>query len=268
MDATLKWLGGATLGAVLTMAGLAIAGSAFAGKAADRQGANAGPAQSAPLPPTPTPIASRLIAMSEPGAVGGNAVSGAPAGQAATATASGSPETDSEPLRAAADKPEAEQAPATTPLVIKRILPIEGPMKYGEWHWNTEGAPKDGKLVITIDLEARVMSVFLDGYEIGAAVTYIGIPGHDTPTGTFPILSKERHNVSEKYANAPMPWTLRLTRGGIAIHGGNDVENGFGSHGCLGVPDPFASRLFAIAKKGDLVIVTKGRHAGLGDSLT
>ena len=90
---------------------------------------------------------------------------------------------------------------------------------------------------------------------------------HPTPTGKFPILTKERHNVSEKYGNAPMPWTLRLTWDGIAIHGGSEVENGYASHGCIAVPDQFVSKLFDIAKKGDTVIITNGERIGVGDSI-
>ena len=127
--------------------------------------------------------------------------------------------------------------------------------------------PQDGKLVVTVDLEARVVSVFRDGYEIGAAVAMLGTDEHPTPTGNFPILTKERHNVSEKYGNAPMPWTLRLTWDGIAIHGGSVVENGYASHGCIAVPDPFADKLYEAAHKGDLVVITKGRRIGMGDSL-
>lgn len=156
---------------------------------------------------------------------------------------------------------------AAEAFTIKRILPIQGPMKYGEWHWDTEGVPEDGKLVVTVDLEARVISVFRDGYEIGAAVAMLGTDEHPTPVGTFPILTKERHNVSEKYGNAPMPWTLRLTWDGIAIHGGSEVENGYASHGCIAVPDPFADKLFDIARKGDLVVITDGKRIGMGESI-
>ena len=152
------------------------------------------------------------------------------------------------------------------PFVIKRVLPIEGPIRYGEWHWDDAGIP-DGPLVVTVDLQARVISVFRDGYEIGAAAALLGTPEHQTPAGTFPILSKERHNVSEKYNNAPMPWTLRLTWDGVAVHGGSTVELGYASHGCIGVPDEFASRLFDIAEVGDVVTITDGVITGVGGSL-
>ena len=169
-----------------------------------------------------------------------------------------------EAAEARAEKPAPAAAVAPTPsidpdepFVIKRILPIEGPIKYGEWHWDDEGVP-EGPLVITVDLQARVISVFQGGYEIGAAAVLLGTQEHPTPVGRFPILTKERHNVSEKYNNAPMPWTLRLTWDGIAIHGGSEVENGYASHGCIGTPDEFVSKLYAIAKKGDVSTVTRG----------
>ena len=149
---------------------------------------------------------------------------------------------------------------------VRRVLPIKGPIKYGEWHWDDEGVP-DGPLLITVDLQARVISVFRGGYEIGAAAVMLGTDEHPTPLGKFPILTKERHNVSEKYGNAPMPWTLRLTWDGIAIHGGSEVQNGYASHGCVGIPDELASRLFAIAKTGDMVVITDGETLSLGDSI-
>ncbi|MFU7528773.1 L,D-transpeptidase family protein [Qipengyuania sp. ASV99] len=152
------------------------------------------------------------------------------------------------------------------PFVVKSILPIEGTIRYGEWFWDESRAPATGPLVITVDLEARVISVFRDGHEIGTAVALLGTTSHPTPLGTFPILTKERDNVSEKYNNAPMPWTLRLTWDGIAIHG-SPVMNGYASHGCVGVPDPFAEKLFAIAKRGDRVVITRGQMIGIGDKI-
>jgi lipoprotein-anchoring transpeptidase ErfK/SrfK len=169
------------------------------------------------------------------------------------------------PAKAVAAAP--APAPSPEPFTIKRILPIDGPIKYGEWHWDESGAPAKGPIVVTVDLEARVMSVFRDGYEIGATAVLLGTDEHPTPLGVFPILSKERHNVSEIYGNAPMPWTLRLTNDGVAIHGGSTVELGWASHGCIGTPDEFVSRLFAIARVGDRVIVTRGQKASVGTPL-
>ncbi len=169
-----------------------------------------------------------------------------------------------EPLDQAAPAPSALTRASTDPFVIKSILPIAGTIRYGDWFWDESAAPRGGKLVITVDLEARVISVFRDGHEIGTAVALLGTRKHRTPTGIFPILTKERNNVSEKYGNAPMPFTLRLTWDGIAIHG-SPVLNGYASHGCIGVPDAFAAKLFAAADRGDKVIITRGRMIGVGD---
>lgn len=150
------------------------------------------------------------------------------------------------------------------PFVIKRVLPINGPIKYGEWHWDEEGVP-DGPIVVTIDKQARVISVFRGGYEIGAAAVLLGTDEHPTPVGVFPILQKNKDHVSNLY-DAEMPYMMRLTWDGVAIHG-SEVENGYASHGCVGTPEEFAAKLFAIAKLGDTVIVTDGKRIGVGDPL-
>jgi lipoprotein-anchoring transpeptidase ErfK/SrfK len=170
----------------------------------------------------------------------------------------------------AAPAPVKVQAPVSAPaarsqgFTVKSILPVEGAFRYGDWYWDESAAPDGGQLVITVDLDARVISAFRDGHEIGTAVVLVGTQEHPTPLGSFPILTKERNNVSEKYFNAPMPWTLRLTWDGIAIHG-SPVMNGYASHGCIGIPDEFAAKLFDAAKRGDKVIITRGKMIGLGD---
>ena len=51
-----------------------------------------------------------------------------------------------------------------------------------------------------------------------------------------------------------MPYMLRLTKDGVAIHGSN-VREGWATHGCIGVPLDFARKLFSVARKGDLVVI-------------
>lgn len=155
-------------------------------------------------------------------------------------------------------------APVDDRFVIKRVLPIKGPIKYGEWHWNDAGVP-DGPIVITVDLEARVLSIFRGGYEIGAAAVLLGSQEKPTPTGIFPITQKKRDHVSNLY-DAPMPWMQRLTNDGISLHA-TTVEWGYASHGCIGMPDPFARKVFETTKLGDRVFITRGKMIGVGDSL-
>jgi lipoprotein-anchoring transpeptidase ErfK/SrfK len=164
--------------------------------------------------------------------------------------------------QAAAPKP-------TTPapderFVIKRILPISGPIKYGEWHWDEKDVAP-GPLVITVDLEARVLSVFRGGYEIGATAVLLGTQDKPTPTGMFPITQKQVAHVSNLY-DAPMPYMQRLTDDGITLHATN-VQNGYASHGCIGVPLAFAKKLFGVTMLGDKVYITRGKQVGLGDQI-
>jgi hypothetical protein len=235
MNPALKYIGGATLAAALIFGAAAVTGHSLGGEE----------------PTQVDPLAS-LIELDRQAAEGGEQL--AQAFEAVPVV---------QPIAAS---PAAPVAKSDDSFVIKRILPIEGAIKYGEWHWDEDGVP-NGPLVVTVDLKARVLSVFRGGYEIGAAAVLLGTQEHPTPLGVFPILTKERHNVSEKYNNAPMPWTLRLTWDGVAIHGGSTVENGYASHGCIAAPDEFVSRLYAIAKKGDRVIITDGKTTGLGQKL-
>ncbi len=179
-----------------------------------------------------------------------------------TAT-TGAAEARPAPVKAAA-KPKAKK-PVDERFVIKRILPIDGPIKYGEWHWDEAGAPKDGPIVITVDLDARVLSIFRSGYEIGATAVLLGTEEKPTPTGVFPIIQKKRHHVSNLY-DAQMPYMQRLTDDGITLHA-SEVEWGYASHGCIGMPESFAAKVFATTHLGDRVFITRGKMVKTGDSL-
>ena len=147
----------------------------------------------------------------------------------------------------------AATAVAAGPLVIRRVLETGGPIRYGSYFWDDTDVP-DGPLTITVDLKASVLSVFRNGYEIGTTAVIYGADDRETPLGTFPILQKDRHHVSNLY-HAPMPYMLRLTGDGVSIHA-SDVAADHATHGCIGVPAAFAAKLFAIARLGDRVIVT------------
>ena len=82
-----------------------------------------------------------------------------------------------------------------------------------------------------------------------------GRDGKETPTGTFPILQKEKAHKSNLYHAASMPYMERLTWDGVAIHAG--ATPGFPtSHGCVHVPTGFAQKLFSETKVGTVVNVT------------
>lgn len=157
-------------------------------------------------------------------------------------------------------------APALEAMTVKRILDIPGPISFGTYYWNTDGVPADGALVITVDLEAQTMSVFRDGYEIGATAILYGMDEKPTPLGVHTIKQKKVHHISNLYG-APMPYMMRLTWDGVAIHG-SEVEEGRATHGCIGVPTAFAKLVFAQAKLGDKVIITRGKRLGMGGVVT
>ncbi len=169
------------------------------------------------------------------------------------------------PIAAKGMAPDAQATPEPVGYVVKSILPIDGPMKMGDYHWNEGAAPKTGQIVITVDLAAQVLSVFRDGHEIGTAAVLFGADAKPTPLGVYPITQKDADHISNIY-NAPMPYMLRLTNDGISIHG-SEVADGYMTHGCIGVPETFAKKLFDVVKLGDKVIVTRGEALEVGQAV-
>lgn len=136
----------------------------------------------------------------------------------------------------------------------RSLLRVERQLEYGDFEWNDEGVPP-GRVTVRMDLRTQLMSVFRGGHEIGTAIALYGADSKKTPLGSFPILWKGRNHRSSIY-DAPMPYTLRLTGDGVAIHGSN-VRWGAATHGCVGVPKEFARRLFAQALIGDVVTIVR-----------
>ena len=158
-------------------------------------------------------------------------------------------------------------APAPEPAyVVRRVLDVPGVMKIGDTYWDEAGVPA-GTIVITVDLEAKVLSIFRGGYEIGTAAILYGGDDKPTPLGVFPVTQKDADHVSNLY-HAPMPYMMRLTNDGISIHGSPGMEAGLMTHGCVGVPVDFARRLFRATRLGDKVIVTNGERLGVGKPIT
>lgn len=136
--------------------------------------------------------------------------------------------------------------------VVHSMLNITKPMHFGNFVWDEDHIPS-GPVWVRVDLARQILSVFRDGHEIGSAVILYGTDGKPTPTGSFAILEKNPDYFSHSY-QAPMPYMLRLTKDGVAIHGSR-VREGWATHGCIGVPLGFAKLLFAAAHKGDPVVI-------------
>ena len=140
---------------------------------------------------------------------------------------------------------------------LKSLLNVKTRLAHGDFIWDDSGVP-EGRVWIRVDPDNQLVSVFRAGHEIGTAVILFGAEDFETPTGAFPILAKIRDHYSRTYDNAPMPYTLRFTNDGVAIHG-SDVRWGAATHGCVGVPLEFAKRVFNEAKMGDRVVVSPHR---------
>lgn len=115
----------------------------------------------------------------------------------------------------------------------------------------------DGQaLQIVVSRNDQTLNVF-DGDKV-VATTHVstGKPGHDTPTGIFSILEKEKFHRSNKYSNAPMPWMQRITWSGVALHESNSVPRYPASHGCVRMPGDFAKQLYKMTERGAHVIIT------------
>jgi hypothetical protein len=86
------------------------------------------------------------------------------------------------------------------------------------------------------------------------------MPDHPTPTGIFTVISKSRWHVSNIYSGAPMPYMQRITWSGIALHAGK-LPGYPASHGCIRLPEHFATRLWALSKIGARVIIARDEVA-------
>lgn len=142
---------------------------------------------------------------------------------------------------------------------VDHYIELDRPLDFGEHFWDesyVRAIGVRGPAQIVVDLEAEQLYVYRSGVEIGRTKITRGWEEYDTPTGIFPILEKDADHYSSTYDNAPMPYNLRLTWKGVAIHGA-DVDNVSATHGCIGVPLEFARKLFANVRKGDKVLVTR-----------
>jgi lipoprotein-anchoring transpeptidase ErfK/SrfK len=139
---------------------------------------------------------------------------------------------------------------------VDTVVELDAPLQTGDYFWDEDNVPR-GRTAIVIDLSADRIYVYRAGIEIGRSSIIHGYDVYPTPTGVFRILEKDADHYSSTYGGAPMPWMLRLTWGGVAIHG-SEVDDESATHGCIGVPDEFAEILYSAMRLGDGVLITRG----------
>jgi hypothetical protein len=134
-----------------------------------------------------------------------------------------------------------------------------GALKPGEFVWDPVVAP-EGPIVVVVSLDEQRAYVYRNGIQIGFTTVSTGKPGHETPTGIFTILQKDKDHRSSKYNNAPMPYQERLTWDGVALHAGG-LPGYPESHGCVHLPSKFAEDLFAASHLGMTVVIVDNKTA-------
>ncbi len=147
--------------------------------------------------------------------------------------------------------PAAAQAVDAAGRPILQVVPT---LKAGQYVWAPDVAP-DGPGLLVVNLATQRAILFRNGVPIGASTVSTGSRGHETPTGVFTILEKNKEHYSSTYNNAPMPNMQRLTRRGIALHAGN-LPGYPASHGCIRLPMKFSALLFDATRLGMTVIIT------------
>ena len=134
------------------------------------------------------------------------------------------------------------------------ILDVAQTLKAGQYVWAPELAA-DGPALVIVNLETQRLVMFRNGVPIAASTVSSGAPGHETPTGVFTILQKNKDHYSSTYNNAPMPNMQRLTWKGIALHAGK-LPGYPASHGCVRLPLKFSELLFGATSMGMTVVIT------------
>jgi len=138
--------------------------------------------------------------------------------------------------------------------VMKEIAAL----KPGEFTWHPE-RQQAGPVAVVVSIPEQRVHVYRNGIRIGVSTCSTGKPGHETPTGVFVVLQKDKHHKSSTYNDAPMPNMNRLTWSGIALHAGK-LPGYPASHGCVRLPMEFSERLFGVTHLGTPVIIS-GAHA-------
>ncbi len=137
----------------------------------------------------------------------------------------------------------------------RRAIPRNVPEDEGEKVVSNLPKPT-GPLTIVVSLGKQTVSIYDNNQKIASSPISSGMAGHETPTGIFSILEKNRYHYSNLYGGAPMPFMNRITNSGVAMHEG--VVPGYpASHGCIRLPAAFARNLFGITEIGARVIVTQ-----------
>ncbi len=111
---------------------------------------------------------------------------------------------------------------------------------------------------ITVDKNAQMMTVAVDGVDRYHWPVSTGNPSHETPNGSFRTFRMEEDHYSKEFDDAPMPHSIFFTKIGHAIHG-TDSEGRLGtpvSHGCVRLSRANAATLYALVEEQGVLNTT------------
>ena len=113
-------------------------------------------------------------------------------------------------------------------------------------------------IAITVDKDAQMLTVAVDGVERYRWPVSTGNPSHETPNGKFQTFRMEADHFSKEFDDAPMPHAIFFTKLGHAIHG-TDSESKLGipvSHGCVRLSRANAATLYDMVEKDGVLNTT------------
>jgi L,D-transpeptidase catalytic domain len=120
------------------------------------------------------------------------------------------------------------------------------------------GSAAQANIAITVDKNAQLMTVAVDGVQRYQWPVSTGIPARETPNGTFHAFRMEEDHFSKEFDDAPMPHSIFFTKIGHAIHG-TLSEGRLGtpaSHGCVRLSRANAATLYALVEKEGVLNTT------------
>jgi hypothetical protein len=120
------------------------------------------------------------------------------------------------------------------------------------------GSAAQANVSITVDKNAQLMTVAVDGVQRYQWPVSTGIPSRETPNGTFRAFRMEEDHFSKEFDDAPMPHSIFFTKVGHAIHG-TESEGRLGtpvSHGCVRISRANATTLYALVQKEGVLNTT------------
>jgi lipoprotein-anchoring transpeptidase ErfK/SrfK len=152
------------------------------------------------------------------------------------------------------------------------------------YEWANPGI--NGNASVRINLSEQKAHIFDSGKEVAWTYVATGVEGRRTPSGHFDIMEKiaDKHsntwgiivngdgdtinsdgnaNTSDipkgcKFVGAPMPHWMRLTGGGIGMHGGYIPDPGQpASHGCIRLPYEMAMLMYENLPEGTPVTISE-----------